>query len=95
MMYAEYIMRRTQIYLDERQSRLLESQSSSTGQSISHLIRAAIDAVYGKRRSLTRVERARLARATAGAWRSHAESGTEYVERIRGAGRLDRAVRAR
>ena len=90
-MYSLYIMRRTQIYLSEEQSRLLERQSEATGSSISHLIRAAIDAVYGRRRSLTRAQKARIARATAGAWSERAETGAEYVERLRGAGRLDRA----
>ena len=89
-MYNSYIMRRTQIYLTEEQGRVLESRSKATGRTISELIRAAIEAVYTRRRSLSREERIRLARATAGAWRSGAESGAQYVERIRGRGRLAR-----
>jgi serine/threonine protein kinase HipA of HipAB toxin-antitoxin module len=89
-MYDPYIMRRTQIYLDESQSRLLEAQSKASGFSISHLIRAAVDTVYGKRRSLTQAQKLRIAESTAGAWASRTETGADYVDRVRGRGRLDR-----
>ena len=89
-MYDSYIMRRTQIYLTDEQGRLLESRSKATGTTISQLIRSAIDAVYARRRSLSRAERVRLARAAAGAWKTFPETGEEYVERIRGARRLAR-----
>jgi hypothetical protein len=83
-------MRRTQIYLGDEQSRLLEAHARATGSSLSELIRAAIDSVYGKRRALTRAQRLRIVRSTAGAWKSRTESGAEYVERLRSGGRLDR-----
>ena len=89
-MYTTYIMRRTQIYLSEEQGRLLEARSKATGRTISQLIRAAIDSVYLRRRSLSRAERIRLARATAGSWKEFPESGAAYVERVRGSGRLAR-----
>lgn len=87
-MYNPYIMRRTQIYLTEEQGQLLDSRSKATGSSVSELIRAAIDHVYSRRRSLTRAQRVRLAQRTAGAWKDFPESGAEYVERLRRARRL-------
>lgn len=90
MMYVTYIMRRTQIYLTEEQGRLLEGRSKATGSTISELIRAAIDSVYSRRRALSRTERVRLARASAGSWKGFPETGAEYVERIRGSRRLAR-----
>ena len=89
-MYNSYIMRRTQIYLTAEQGRLLEGRSRATGRTISQLIRDAIDAAYASGRQLTRAERVRLARRTAGAWTEFAETGAEYVDQIRGAGRLAR-----
>ena len=89
-MYNPYIMRRTQIYLTEEQGRLLGGRSRATGRTISQLIREAIDAAYGRGRQLSRAERVRIARRTAGAWTEFNETGAEYVERIRGAGRLAR-----
>ena len=89
-MYSLYIMRRTQIYLTEEQSRLLETRSVATGNTISQLIRDAIDAVYAPKRDQTRAERMRLARETAGAWAESRETGAAYVERVRGSKRLTR-----
>lgn len=89
-MYDTYIMRRTQIYLSEEQGRYLTRRSKATGRPVSQLIRAAIDGTYLKRRRLDRAERLRIVRATAGAWRDVPESGAEYVDRIRGSGRLAR-----
>jgi predicted DNA-binding protein len=83
-------MRRTQIYLTDEQGVLLASRSRSTGRTVSQLIRDAIDAAYSQVRRLSRAERVRLARGTAGAWKERAETGAEYVDRIRGARRLAR-----
>lgn len=94
-MYAIYIMKRTQIYLSDEQGRLLAALSRSTGQTISELIRAAIDRAYAGNRGLSRDTRLRLARAAAGAWADFPESGAEYVERIRGGRRLARLHDAR
>lgn len=89
-MYVAYIVRRTQIYLTEEQGRLLESRSKATGTTISQLVRAAIDSAYSRRRAMSRAERVRLARTTAGSWKAFPETGEEYVERIRGSRRLAR-----
>ena len=89
-MYTTYIVRRTQIYLTEEQGRLLEGRSKATGATISQLIRTAVDNAYARRRSMSRAERVRLARVTAGSWKEFPETGEEYVERIRGSRRLAR-----
>jgi hypothetical protein len=89
-MYDVYIMRRTQIYLSEDQGRLLAERSRATGRSVSELIRAAIDDVYAGRRGMSRAERMRLAKKTAGTWKDFPETGAAYVERLRGGRRLAR-----
>lgn len=89
-MYVSYIMRRTQIYLTDEQGRLLASRSRATGTTVSQLIRTAVDSAYSRRRSKSRSERVRLARATAGSWKAFPETGEEFVERIRGSRRLAR-----
>ncbi len=94
-MYDIYIMRRTQIYLTDEQGRTLERRRKATGRTISELIRGAIDAAYSRRRSMSTAERVRVARATAGAWKEFPETGAEYVERVRGSGRLARVHRIR
>ena len=91
-MYDEYIMQRTQIYLTEEQGRLLKSRSQATGCTVSELIRTAVDDAYAPRRELSTADRVRVARRTAGAWKGFAETGAEYVERIRGTGRLSRLM---
>jgi myosin heavy subunit len=93
VVYDMYIMRRTQIYLTEEQGRTLERRRKATGSNVSELIRAAIDAAYSRRRSMSKAERVRVARTTAGAWKEFSETGAEYVERIRGRGRLARLHR--
>ena len=90
MVYNLYIMRRTQIYLTEEQGRVLEGRSRATGHTISELIRVAIDTTYSRGRQLSRADRVRLARRTAGAWKDFPETGADYVERIRGTRRLAR-----
>jgi hypothetical protein len=89
-MYDPYIMRRTQIYLTEEQGHLLDRRSQATGRTVSELIRTAIDEVYVRRRTMSKTERARTARKTAGAWKDFGETGAEYVERMRGSRRLTR-----
>lgn len=89
-MYNLYIMRRTQIYLTEEQGRVLEGRSRATGRTISELIRDAIDTTYTRGRVMSQAERIRVARRTAGTWTEFAETGAEYVERIRGRRRLAR-----
>lgn len=91
-MYDRYIMHRTQIYLTEEQGRLLKGRSLATGCTVSELIRAAIDDVYAPRREQSTADRVRVARRTAGAWKDFPETGAEYVERVRGSGRLSRLI---
>jgi Ribbon-helix-helix protein, copG family len=43
-MYAPYIVKRTQIYLDEAQSRELAKRARRRGTTASHVIREAVDA---------------------------------------------------
>ena len=90
MVYSVYIMRRTQIYLTEEQGRVLEGRSRATGHTISELIRVAIDTTYARGRQMSRADRVRLARRTAGAWKDFPETGADYVERLRGTRRLAR-----
>ena len=90
VVYTIYIVRRTQVYLTEEHGRLLRSRRRATGQTISQLIRDAIDAAYAPGRRKSPDERVRIARQTAGAWTERPENGAEYVERIRGGSRLAR-----
>lgn len=87
-MYDLYIMRRTQIYLSEEQGRLLQQRSTATGETVSQLIRAAIDDTYGNQRRANKADRVQIARRTAGAWRDRTETGAEFVERLRSGVRL-------
>ena len=90
-MYTLYTVQRTQIYLTEKQGRVLKARSRATGQTISEIIRAAIDDAYVRNRPMSVEERMRVARQTAGAWTDFAERGADYVGRIRGGGRLRRS----
>jgi hypothetical protein len=87
-------MRRTQIYLTDEQGSFLQRRSRASGQTISELIRGAIDSTYSRRRSLSKAEKVHIARRTAGAWKDFPESGAAYVERIRGSRRLTRLHRS-
>ncbi len=89
-MYDPYIMKRTQIYLSEEQGWYLQRRSKATGKTVSDLIRSAIDQTYLPRAALTKAEKIRIARATAGAWKHFHITGEEYVEKLRGSGRLAR-----
>ena len=92
-MYVTYIVQRTQIYLTEQQGRLLRNRSQATGRTVSELIRDAVDGAYLPRSSPTVADKVLLARRTAGAWRDFPETGAEFVERVRGSGRLSRLAR--
>lgn len=89
-MYTSYIMRRTQIYISEEQGRYLERRSKELGTSVSDLIRSAIEQTYLRRPTLTKADKLRIIHSTAGAWKDFPMTGEEYVERIRGSGRLAR-----
>lgn len=80
-----YIMERTQIYLTRRETAALERAARATGRTRSQLIREAIEARYLD--AINEDERLATLAETAGLWSDRAESGEEYVERLR-SGRL-------
>lgn len=93
MMYI-YIMRRTQIYLSEVESEVLEREAEKTGRTRSQLIRDAIGARYLKQPAAGALEAALL--ESAGAWKVAARStGQDYVEGLRRGGRLSAALARR
>lgn len=78
-------MHRTQITLTDAQYARLRDESTRTGQSLAELIRRALDERY---EALSDSERLRLLDSAFSAWGKRAETGAEYVERIRsGTGR--------
>ncbi len=84
MMYDSYIMKRTQIYLDETQDEALERRAVSEGLTKSALIRRAVDAyLNGGEDDELRLARFKAAvEAVAGAAPQLPE-GSVYVERLR------------
>jgi hypothetical protein len=79
-------MLRTQISLTESERRALDAASARTGQSLSALIRHAVDEVYGTERS-TDDDLVALRRAF-GAWADRERDGAAWVERVRSGRRL-------
>lgn len=83
-MYAVYIVRRTQIYLEDAQHERLSRRARAAGTSTSDLIREAVDAYLAGRKG----EEAQLAafrvavRAAAGTAR-RLPNGRRYVEEVR------------
>lgn len=83
-MYDLYIMRRTQIYLDESQGERLARSAAAGGTTVSALIRAAIDAYLdGPPSSEERLRRFRSAVREAAGTSPDLPPGDEYVEAIR------------
>jgi predicted transcriptional regulator len=83
-MYAAYIMRRTQIYLDEEQDRRLAERARASGRTKSDLLREALDRFLDTRSS----EEEELARFRAAARAAfgiapYLEDGVAYVRRLR------------
>jgi hypothetical protein len=85
MMYIAYIMRRTQIYLDESQVDRLAERAAAQGTTRSDLIREAVDAYLagsgGDERSRLKAFRAAV-RAAAGAV-ARLPEGRRFVEETR------------
>ena len=91
--YTAYIMmRRTQIYLDDRQRRKLDQVAKGTRRTVSALIREAIDARYA---STPKEDFLEALRAGAfGVWKARSDLGPTdtYVRRVRRGKRVDRLV---
>ena len=81
-----YIVERTQIYLSREQAGALDREARRRGTTRSHLIREAIEARYRPTRS--REEILDVLRETSGLWKDRAETGEEYVDRMRTGRRL-------
>ncbi len=90
-MYATYIMKRTQIYLDEDQDAKLARRASSAGKTKSTLIRQAIDFFLdGPSDDAGRLARFRSALADLVESPLDLQDGKSYVEQFRA---LDRRRR--
>lgn len=87
-MYITYIMRRTQIYLDDEQDRLLGIRAEALGTTKSAVIRDAVDAFLERGPSVgSELQRLRAAVAQAGGIAPTLPSGEDYVEDLRAADR--------
>jgi predicted DNA-binding protein len=82
-----YIVERTQIYLSKAQAAALDREARRSGTTRSHLIREAIEARYGDTRADSDLI-AQVLTATAGLWKDRADTGAEYVGRLRSGRRL-------
>ena len=87
-----YIMKRTQIYLTMEQWETLRAMSLQTHQTMSDLIRAAIDWKYMRRRSS---DFESSVRAASGIWKDRKDIGdtAAYVRELRKGTRLERLQR--
>jgi hypothetical protein len=85
MVYDTYItVRRTQIYLDETQDRILAERASALGVTKSTLIRRAIDAyVHAPEDEALRVARFRAAVRAAAGSAPYLPPGRSYVQALR------------
>jgi predicted DNA-binding protein len=85
-MYDTYIMRRTQIYLEEKQDARLAKRAAASGVTKSTLIRRAIDDfLEGPPDDAVRVRRFRAAVDEVAKARLQLTDGRSYVESIRAA----------
>jgi predicted DNA-binding protein len=83
-MYAPYIVRRTQIYLDEEQDRRLAERARATGRTKSDLIREAVDRLLDAPMSEDEeLARFRAAAQAAFGIAPYLEDGATYVRRLR------------
>jgi hypothetical protein len=79
-MYSD-VVARTQIYLGDDESALLDRAARATGASRSELIRRAIRATFGHRRTDDRLA---ALESSAGSWTGRDFTGADYVDAIRG-----------
>lgn len=95
-MYAAYIVKRTQIYLDAEQSTALSARARRQGTTASHLIREAVDEYLARPESEDerRLYRYRAAVEAALGAAPDLPDGATYVETVRAAD-ADRMQRMR
>lgn len=87
-MYTAYIMKRTQIYLDERQADELRRRGTVRGTTASKMIREAIDQYLAEPDDAAeRLARYRAALDDSFGIASHLPDGASYVDQLRGADR--------
>lgn len=87
-MYDTYIVKRTQIYLDERQAEELGRRAAVRGTTASKMIREAIDRyLAGPDEEADRLARFRADLDSSFGAAPYLEEGARYVERLRGADR--------
>ena len=93
-MYALYIVRRTQIYLEEGQSRQLAERARRRGTTASHVIREAVDAYLAQPESEDErlLQQYRSALDTAFGAAPNLRDGAAYVDELRAAD-ADRTTR--
>lgn len=83
-MYASYIMKRTQIYLDDRQAAELARRSAVRGTTASKMIREAIDQyLAGPDEEADRLARFDAALGATFGAAPYLEDGAAYVARLR------------
>ncbi|HUY07921.1 MAG TPA: CopG family transcriptional regulator [Candidatus Dormibacteraeota bacterium] len=78
-------MQRTQISLTKEERHALDAESTRTGRSISALIRAAVETVYGVERC-TADDLAAM-RGAFGAWQQRYQDGEAWVDHLRSGSR--------
>ena len=87
-MYITYIVKRTQIYLDERQRDELRRRGAVRGTTASKMIREAIDQYLAEPdHASERLGRYRAALDDSFGIAPHLPDGASYVDRLRGADR--------
>ena len=93
-MYAVYIVKRTQIYLEEAQSRQLADRARRRGTTASHVIREAVDAYLAQPESEDDrlLQQYRAAVDNAFGIAPQLPDGAAYVEELRAAD-VDRTTR--
>lgn len=86
-MYAAYIVRRTQIYIDEQQAKRLDERAAAGGTTRSALIREAIHSYLdAPNDEATRLARFKAAVDAAAGIAPYLPPGETYVDELRTAG---------